>query len=233
MRLLKNFRRGFATNSSSSHSFVYLKEPVADHDPGIITEDEFQWNDFRLDTLRAKLFYVLAGKIGGSWGGDAQALAATKGYEDLKDQFPEFGMEEFHRAAGSMGVDHQSRGTISAEQARDPRLVLFGGNDNDGDSHERAAAIARGEVDWSRSSPQYSDDLRREDFPMQDGDMVRFKNPKGGEVPSERGGLWQVIDTPNNTTVSLLHRDLNGEWGETLYDIPVPDVEIVDEKEDR
>lgn len=84
---LKNFRRGFATNSSSSHSFLYLKEPVPGaHDDHLVDADDFSWNDFRLDTIKEKLFYVLDGRIGGSsW---TTRKTETKTWERLYENEP-------------------------------------------------------------------------------------------------------------------------------------------------
>jgi len=152
---LKNFRRGFATNSSSSHSFVYLKDEqgLGEPNPGNYTGNEFSWSDFRLDTIREKLFYVLVGKIGGGWGSDQSAEGDFEEYGDL---FPELSEDDF-MAAKNGYIDHQSQGTIGTDQARDPHLVVFGGNDNDGDSQERAAAVRAGEIDWSRTEMNVDD----------------------------------------------------------------------------
>jgi len=153
---LKNFRRGFATNSSSSHSFVYLKEEqgIGEPNPGSYTDNEFGWSDFRLDTVREKLFYVLVGMIGGGWGSDQSS--AEEDFEALGDQFPELSQEDF-QAAKSGYVDHESRGSIGFMEARDTHVVVFGGNDNDGESQERIAAIRAGEIDWSKTVMDYSD----------------------------------------------------------------------------
>lgn len=152
---LKNFRRGFATNSSSSHSFVYLKKPTISSDTDQLPDGEFQWNDFRLDTLKEKLFYVLVGRIGGFWNGSRDE-ELDEAIENNIDDFPEFTREDF-RSAMDGSVDHESVGTIGLEQARDPRVVVFGGNDNGGDSEERAQAVRSEEVDWSRTSIEYAD----------------------------------------------------------------------------
>lgn len=151
---LKNFRRGFATNSSSSHSFVYLKEDqeLGAENPGSYLDSGFNWQDFRLNTIREKLFYVLVGRIGGGWNdGDG-----SEEYEEFGDQFPELTEDDF-RAAAQGNIDHDSVGTIGADQARDPRVVVFGGNDNDGGSRERAEAIRAGEIDWSKTEMNYDD----------------------------------------------------------------------------
>lgn len=153
---LKNFRRGFATNSSSSHSFVYLKDesPLGPENPGSYVDSEFGWGDFRLSTVREKLFYVLVGRIGGSWG---NTESTDDLFEEHEQDFPELTREDFE-AAKSGYIDHQSYGTITAEEARDPHVVVFGGNDNDGYSQERAAVISAKEVDWSKTSVDWEDE---------------------------------------------------------------------------
>lgn len=188
---LKNFRRGFATNSSSSHSFVYLKEPAPNAHDDVIVEHEFQWNDFRLDTIKSKLFYVLSDRIGGSYWDSPSSDEVDEKYEELKDEFPELSYDDFLDAMSGMGVDHQSSGTIDADLARDPHVVVFGGNDNDGQSHERSVAIANGEVDWEMTNPEYDDDLPRDEFPFQRWDEVRVNGD---------GNIWTVpTDIRKNT----------------------------------
>lgn len=142
---LKNFRRGFATNSSSSHSFVYMKEPTPDaHDDVYLSEEEFGWQDFRLSSIKEKLFYVLVNRIGGGW--EVSEEESDKNFENYSERFPELTREDFREAERSY-VDHGSRHLISEEQARDPRIVIFGGNDNSPGSQERAAAFRDSLVD--------------------------------------------------------------------------------------
>lgn len=149
MRFLKNFRRGFATNSSSSHSFVYMKTP--DHSVGVAPlGEDFGWNDFRLSTLKEKLFYVLVDRLDYDW-------SPEEAMENLGDEFPEFTRDDFDAAKGSY-IDHQSRGTITMEQARDPYVTVFGGNDNSDGSEERASAFQ--EIDWTRTEPTWEEEER-------------------------------------------------------------------------
>lgn len=124
-----------------------------DGDP--IPDGEFSWNDFRLDTIKEKLFYVLVSRIGGFWSGNTEEELDKAIAENIAD-FPEFTREEFEEAM-SGSVDHESVGNISAEQARDPYIVVFGGNDNDEGSRERADAIRNGEVDWDLTEMDYND----------------------------------------------------------------------------
>ena len=153
---LKNFRRGFATNSSSSHSFVYLKneDGLGPENPSSYIDSEFGWGDFRLSTIREKLFYVLVGKIGGGWGSKSES--ADELFEKFEQDFPELTREDFE-AASQGYIDHQSQGTISEKEARDPHVVVFGGNDNGGESSERAAVVANREVDWSKTNIEWDD----------------------------------------------------------------------------
>lgn len=151
---LKNFRRGFATNSSSSHSFVYMKEDqgLGVENPSSYIDSSFNWEDFSLNTIREKLFYVLVGRIGGGW----DDTDPEEKYEELGDEFSELTRDDF-AAAVQGNIDHQSLGTIGTLEARDPKVVVFGGNDNDGTSDERIRAIRSGEVDWSRTEIDYDD----------------------------------------------------------------------------
>ncbi len=175
---LKNFRRGFATNSSSSHSFVYLKEPVAHANAdGDVTGEEFGWNDFKLETIKEKLFYVLAGLIGGGWS------APTKGeledaYEEYGDDFPELSKDDFAEALQT-SVDHDSGNLISASEARDPHVVIFGGNDNGGESNERAKVVRAGLVDWERTEMSWDDE-----------DNIREDDVEGQKILEKRNERW-------------------------------------------
>ena len=155
---LSNFRRGFATNSSSSHSFIYLKEPVEGHDERVAFEGDYHWNDFRADTKLEKLFYVLVSRIGGYWSTDNREAELERNWNELHEEFPELTREDFSNAMEGT-VDHQSYGTITPEMARDPHVVLFGGNDNtDMPSVERSKAIVAGGIDWERTPVEYYDD---------------------------------------------------------------------------
>lgn len=157
MKFLKNFRRGFATNSSSSHSFVYMKSPnTALPQEGISVDGDFGWNDFRLDAIKEKLFYVLVDRVGvNSWETptDDEVLTAMEAHG--KD-FPEFDTDDFREAIAGY-VDHDSKGLISLEQARDPYVAVFGGNDNSDGSDLRRAAVA--EIDWVATEMTREDDV--------------------------------------------------------------------------
>ena len=152
--LLSNFRRGFATNSSSSHSFVYLKkvpEDAYNHEVNFeCIDNEYGWEDFRISSILEKLFYVMTSRIEG-W----EKMSEDR-KQEVRDEFPEFSDSEIALASDGY-VDHQSIGTISAKEAREDSTVIFGGHDNDGWSNERAKVVSGGLVDWKRSDPHWSD----------------------------------------------------------------------------
>lgn len=149
--IIRNIRFGFATNSSSSHSFVYMKKPNNDLGSAAWMNVEFGWEDFELRTIREKLMYHLVMRGGSSWGSDPDDL-----YDNYWDEYPELDKEDFEAAASGY-VDHESYGTITLDQARDPHVVVFGGNDNGGSSANRRAAIRNGEVDWDKTKPEWGD----------------------------------------------------------------------------
>lgn len=151
MGFVKNFRRGFATNSSSSHSFVYMKKPQTDYDTRVDTD--FGWNDFRLDTVKQKLMYVLTDRLYRGW--STNTADPKEAMEIHGADFPELDEQDFQDALAGY-VDHESSGLIGLDQARDPHVVVFGGNDNSGASRLRGEAFD--EIDWSAtdiSSAEY------------------------------------------------------------------------------
>ena len=152
--LLSNFRRGFATNSSSSHSFVYLKkvpENAYDHNIDFdCIDNEYGWEDFKISSILEKLFYVMTSRIEG-W----ESMSEDR-KQEIRDEFSEFSDSEIALASDGY-VDHQSIGTISAKKARDPHSVIFGGNDNGGESYERAEVVSSGLVDWTKTEPEWGD----------------------------------------------------------------------------
>lgn len=163
--VIKNIRFGFATNSSSSHSLVYLTDPIPDHDTAPRTADnEFGWEDFRLMTLRDKLFYVLTARIGhgGFWGEGAEqarkAALADALATHAPDFFPDLVISDFSDALGGY-VDHESLGVVTLAHARDPHVVVFGGNDNSGSSAYREYTLKSGKVDWTKTTPADEDEL--------------------------------------------------------------------------
>lgn len=151
--LLANYRRGFATNSSSSHSFVYLKDIPEDahkkayYDPA---GEYYGWDDFKLSSIMGKVFYVMSQKVHGWESMDEDEK------QRIREEFPEAD-DDMIRAASESDVDHESFGVVTPEIARNPYTVVFGGNDNDGYSYERAKVVSNGLVDWTKTEPEWGD----------------------------------------------------------------------------
>lgn len=151
--LLANYRRGFATNSSSSHSFVYLKNAPEDadrqgyYDPA---GEYYGWDDFKLSSIMDKVFYTLSQRVFGweSMNEDEKQM--------IREEFPEAD-DSMIQAASESEVDHESFGVVTPEIARNPYTVVFGGNDNDGYSYERAKVVSSGLVDWTKTEPEWGD----------------------------------------------------------------------------
>lgn len=130
-RLINNVRQGFATNSSSSHSMVYVDTPVSDSI--FYGDNEFGWDHFTLDSLGEKLLYALVMKIGGYWGPpEDREEELDQAFEEYGHLFPEFDRDVFSYAMDGY-VDHQSHIPLdeALEAARDPHIVIEGGNDNE------------------------------------------------------------------------------------------------------
>lgn len=179
---IQNVRFGFATNSSSSHSFIYARkgngpaqEHLGDEAPSTHIDTEFGWNDFRLTTIREKLLYVLTDKIGGGWDDEYEG-SYENAYEELWSEYPELCKEDF-KAAFEGHVDHQSQGTITAKQARDPQVIVFGGYDGDV-SQSRIDAIQAGVVDCNRTEPEWGDKEYIGNLPKSVQEKFHAKNRK-------------------------------------------------------
>lgn len=175
--LINNVRRGFATNSSSSHSMVHYKTPVASDDTAY-GDSEFGWDEFTLNSLGEKLMYALVAHISGSgigsgWWRDTSQSDVEEAMEKFGHLFPEFGPEAFEMALSGY-IDHQSMPdpTEALEAARDPHIIIVGGNDNGGTTSYDLLDRYRGDdsVDWvaDTESMQYKmdpNDPKRENNP--------------------------------------------------------------------
>ncbi len=168
---LNNLRRGFATNSSSSHSLIHFKTPQgpAHSKSSKINasgfELEYNWEDFTLRTIPEKLFYVLVNLIGsgGYWDEDGMLEddEIDGKYRAFGHLFPEFSKADF-RLAYMGSVDHQSRAQALkpdklVEYARDPNTVIYGGNDNGGSTAHSILDDNSKEADWGMDVGSYSD----------------------------------------------------------------------------
>lgn len=165
--LINNVRRGFATNSSSSHSMVHYKTPVAS-DSLAYGDSEFGWDEFHLNSLGEKLMYALVAHISGSgigsgWWRDTSHSDVEEAVKKFGHLFPEFGPDAFEAALNGY-IDHQSMPDPeeALEAARDPHTIIVGGNDNGGTGVWELIDRHRGNdnVDWiaPTDAPEHKSD---------------------------------------------------------------------------
>lgn len=156
-----NIRNGFATNSSSSHSVIMLDAP----DPSIESSEDtdFGWQFFTAASVQAKANYLkatLLGNIGRSlsWSpgySEVRRYSTTLSLELLNPLLQAWIPESDSSITGvdKIYVDHQSLielpnnfSPFNAGPSQsffndlkkvilDPRVIILGGNDNDGDCH--------------------------------------------------------------------------------------------------
>lgn len=163
--LINNMRRGFATNSSSSHSMVHFKNPISSDNTSFYGNPEFGWDDFTLTSLGEKLMYALVAHLSHegysrTWYQDPAEDEVTRAMEEFGHLFPEFPEQAF-RAALQGYIDHQSMPSSSEalKAARDPHIMIVGGNDNGGTTAWNLVDEYAGsdEVDWISSTDDPSD----------------------------------------------------------------------------
>lgn len=114
-------RRGFATNSSSSHSIIFTSNP--DAFKGFSSESsDFGWNWFLQSSREDKLAYIY------------QSFCNTYNAEEMAGML---GIEvnELESVAMEGYIDHDSEGLIDIEMAikllNSDNLAVLGGNDNE------------------------------------------------------------------------------------------------------
>lgn len=134
-----NFRIGFATNSSSSHSVVLIPPEMASRDLSSLSISpdwgDYGWSHFRLVTEEEKLRYLLAQFFSG-YGNTKMAV------ERLSKEYPHFGDIDPDKPGyeQELSVDHQSAWGMEGHDEdsletmirffKSPRVVILGGNDN-------------------------------------------------------------------------------------------------------
>jgi hypothetical protein len=153
---LQNVRLGFATNSSSSHSIVFAndtglplpKESLVNSKYRWKPDDfQFGWELFELDSPNTKLAYL------------AIIVAASLSHTPLSTSMADMVLREFFAGTGIENaipmvhqgyINHQSMFNIPynnlavlgqrvreyIEVFTDPRITIYGGNDNDDSRHE-------------------------------------------------------------------------------------------------
>lgn len=200
--ILHNLRLGLATNSSSTHSLVFLKGAKDREANG-----EYGWNHFTLASRKAKKDYLaillqhalarslpdnIAKIVMERWVGD---LPTKGGYIDHQSVY------ELPCAFGTDVVDEKFFEEFGRYILQD-ELVILGGNDNDDEQHPLSDGsfvlpMAR---DWGRSKFV----CRKDDlgywviFNQDNGDKVRFSLPdkkaKATSYPHDSASTPELVD---------------------------------------
>lgn len=125
-------RKNFATNSSSSHSVLLFKEDVKNFISDIDADQEdgrFGWADFCLASKEAKISY-LKSQIVNSWRNKTQLPKDKFGTDRYVDHQSNWGL---FVVPNETGTDvHPKWFSMMENWISNDRLVIYGGNDNDG-----------------------------------------------------------------------------------------------------
>jgi organic radical activating enzyme len=192
---IQQVRKGFAHNSSSTHSIVFLKKGDTD----ILTSEDYHWDEFLLVSKEEKTKYFAAQfhqAIAQSIGPEA-ATVVTSGF---------FGYD------GNASIDHQSvmefprlhDGSIATEFIREAfgsyidsdKIGIAGGNDNGGDEIH----VGRPDVPLSRYEGYGGSLVRKEldgtwtTFNMGSGNKVRYAPDFLANVRNKKASTPELVD---------------------------------------
>lgn len=231
--ILKHYRRGFATNSSSSHSFVYLKDVPERVNDQKINETRFGSNDFKLDSIKEKVFYWAASRLYfNSWSEDEelQIKEAEESYRKNGDQVPELDESDFLLGIAESSVSMDEDNLITLDQARDPHLVVLGGHDAT-ISEYRRELIVNNEVDWSRTDVEGQDFERSYLHPWREYDEEKQFESQFYRL--RYGAQVKVRDSSRDFRINVfyIHRDrthvqLKDFDTEEIVMIPIEDIDF-------
>jgi hypothetical protein len=203
MFTIPNIRLGFATNSSSSHSIVFMKEPASAGSGD--AKFEFGWDNFKLRGENTKACYLAASIYSSlsnipEWQRRAVVISLFKG-SAIEDDL----VQSLSNSSDYIYVDHQSAFNVAGLQSehfpllvaeaaaffRDPRIVVHGGNDNTEDSEENSIS---GNI---RIAGEYDAIRFRKDgdnyvlFNFSNGTKMRLTP---GSVPYEKSTMPELVD---------------------------------------
>jgi hypothetical protein len=189
---IENFRYGFATNSSSSHSVVFLPEGLTLSDRDAYDGD-FGWNRFVCASQEGKLRYLAAQSMGSIPDDEIKTVFQAAGVDDSEITAI---LENEDRY-----VDHQS--SISMNNAKlafltklfmSPKIAVLGGNDND-DEFEIDGAIKEpvSEAVFGGNVLTRLDGDHLTIFNRYDGTKVRFTLSDGADT-FDKGAAPELVD---------------------------------------
>lgn len=204
-----SMRRGFATNSSSSHSIIFSAN--SDNIPSDLSEvGEFGWDYFVQKSKQDKLNYFY--QCFGNSGLDNEDLAEAFGVP----------IEMIDEAEYDGYVDHESSGMINMDTAisilNDERFAILGGNDNQDDP------------EWTKKftklegSDLYIVNNLYKDFLKSGKKRQTFSNKFGNSTVIEKG----VVTTFNHNTGVKVRYSMEGS-DEVYLSVPeLVDIKITD-----
>jgi hypothetical protein len=192
--LVHKARLGFATNSSSTHSIVFVKPSQKVTDDADAAGFDFGWSYFTAASEAAKRQYVaihlhhaLRSQVGDDIANavcDAWTPGHVKGNESAPDGYVDHqSVYDLPTAWNGKGVDKEFFEEFRAFFMRED-VVILGGNDNDDAEHPLA-----GDHDFVLPLPR---DCRG-------GGLVARKDPQGN--------YWVVFDRVNGTKVRFSFED--------------------------
>jgi organic radical activating enzyme len=140
-----NIRKGFATNSSSSHSILELPESIDTKNLKTDTYDDFNWNFFTASNKESKENYL-------AYTVKLNLMQKQKTEDEINQFLVKLFGEEIIFMIHNVGIDHQSvialplnwNGKDLNEEfikelidyIHQDKIVIVGGNDNDEETHE-------------------------------------------------------------------------------------------------
>lgn len=208
---LLNLRDGFAANSSSTHSFLFYKQPVSDD-----VIDTFGWEFFTAASKKSKQRYlaeVLYYNLCTNCGEDIAALVTEKITEVKREVLNN---DDFSWSGYNGYIDHQSMPCMPKDwegkgidldffdeyknYVLQEHLIICGGNDNAGEKHslpgqhfslplffdENTEIVARKDNTynfWTLFDRSSGRKLR-----------VRFGNEMTGDVQAEKSEVPELVD---------------------------------------
>jgi len=228
---VSNFRLGFATNSSSTHSIIYVpNNGAANIRDSYGDEEYFGWDDFTLKSRDAKMEYIAA-QLTHSFG-----ILGIPEYVQNSYLRTEFGVE------APRSVDHQSvwnapfkmdggRKSLPEEWIADlktyiadnPDVVILGGNDNS-DGHPLLESLG------VRS--EYEDDDEDDDAEVNPSEPQAFRINLGRDDYFDRArreapGLWTFFHSGRGTKITV-DLDLNRTERPRSLTPELADIKITD-----
>lgn len=221
MIYIHNFRAGFATNSSSSHSVVILPEN-AKGATDILSYDSpaaFGWEHFRLVTEEQKLRYLAAQLFCSFRNENEKYFEALEpiwnAVDGLKEEF-EKSIKKDDGYCYDVYVDHES--VIGLDTSKESienmiaffqseNVAVYGGNDNDdpGFNHPIPGSV---EIDCLQNISKGCEDDYKNIFKKENNKWVVFNKETGNKVrfsltKDEKPSLWKKSETPELVDVKI------------------------------